>query len=253
MGSIFGNLFGTRAVGNTVCISRSAIDLISCPGKFGETDMAEQDEKLPEYLKGQSYDNDDNSGPEDVVWTGSNGELDPDGLVRKRGWEHRSPLYQVIRALIAGHQPGLSAHDLEGLTRRVSEQITGDVKPGNSDDDDSPLLMEIAYRYHAALYQQGKWPYGSVPLNPIVREVVVEHGKTYRGAKMPAEDSLVQSLVRKFKKDPDLWLSRATTDDPYYSPGRMDDIRSLKKALQLLEEAGLKADLHRIKPSSRPK
>lgn len=215
--------------------------------------MTEKEKELPEYLKGQSYDNDDNFGPEDVVWTGSDGELDPDGLVLEKGWEHRNPLYQVIRALIAGHQPNLLAQELESLTRRVCAQITGDAKSGISDDDDSPLLLEIGYRYHAALYEQDKRPSGSVPLKPIVREVVVEHGRTHRGAKMSAEDSLVETLVRKFKKDPDLWLSRATTDDPYYSPGRMDDIRSLKKALQLLGKAGVKADLQKIKPSSRPK
>ena len=218
--------------------------------------MAENKDEIPEYLKEIKARGplklDDRFGPEDVVWIGEDGELDPDELIAQEGREYRSPLFQVVRALVAGHQSKLPQHELEAKVRTVCDEIIGNSNPGRSDVDDGPLLLEIAHRYHETLHAAGKWPGGSVPVKPIVREVVLEHGKTHRQNRMPAEVSLVRTLVNKFNKDKDLWLSRATTEGRYYNPSRMHDINRLRTGLRMLADAGVSLDISQVGPTTRP-
>lgn len=222
----------------------------------GEPVLSEDDEEIPEYLKALEVRGkvvqEDNFGPEDVAWTGTDGTLDPDELIQQMGREHRTPLFQVVRAMIAGHQPGMRQHELEGLTRKVCDQISGQSRPGTTDVDDGPLLLEIAHRYHTALYDAGEWPTGIVPLQPIVRDVVSEFGNAHRKHRMPDTENLAKALGRKFKKEKDLWLSRATTEDPLYAPNRFNDLKLLINGLRLLAEAGVPLEIHQVRPTKRP-
>lgn len=214
------------------------------------------DDNIPEYLKALKEESltesHDNFGPEDVVWVGSDGDIDPDELVAIEGREFHTALFQVLRALVAGHQPDLSPEELARVTKVIQNKIVGKAKDGNSEYDDGPLLMEIAHRYHNELYQAGKWPSGTVPLKPIVRCVVQEFGQAHRGQKWPNEESLISKLSRNFKKDRDLWLSRVTTDDPYFAPERFEEVKTIRKALSLLARVGVLVDIEKIRATTRP-
>ncbi len=214
-------------------------------------------ENVPEYLKRLPPDTPrvgaGNFDHTDVVWGGKDGSLDPDDIIAGHGREYDAPLLQVLRALVAAHHTDLDERGVAVLTREICRKITGtSASKGRPIDDDSAMLMEIAYRYHEALYAEGQWPNGTVPLKPIVREVHKDFGAEHLDGRILDAESHIKILTRKFTKDRDIWLSRVTTDDRNYDPTRLQNIEKLKTGLCLLSEAGVRVDIEQVEPTTRP-
>lgn len=213
--------------------------------------------KTPEYLGGFTSEekrNEDNFDHTDVVWTGADGEVDPDELIAAQGREFRTPLFQVVLALVAGHQPDLLTHELAAKARKACGIIDGIAsKGGRPPENDGTLLMEIAYRYHEALYRTDAGPSGTVEIAPIVRAVVKDFGMETARSRYVSPDSLEEKLARDFRENKDLWLARVTTEDPYYSPARFSELKTLEAGLEALARAGVKVDPTKVAATTRPR
>ncbi|WP_157403894.1 hypothetical protein [Paracoccus sp. N5] len=191
----------------------------------------------------------DNFDHTDLVWTGINGSLDPDDFIEERGWDFRSPLEQILFALIAGYQRDAKCKELKDLVRKVSSLITGEKDRGNALKDDGALLLEIARRWHKEYFELGR---REPKLAPICRGVVTDYASEVRGAEYFDIENISKVLERKFKEDRDLWLVRATAGDGYYAPERMNGIDRIKFALTSLQDAGVAVDLERVRPTMPP-
>lgn len=221
--------------------------------------MPNEPEYLKTFKKPASAAAPDNFDHTDLVWTGASSfddsastadghehAVDPDALMASQGWDFRSPLQQVLTALVAGYRTTLDDYERHALVREIESKLLGGAKRGPPEKDDSALLLEIAFRYHAA-YVEG---HGALPaILPICQKVVEEYRKDL--GREGSDENLPKTLVRKFEKDPDLWLVRATAGDGYYAPGRMNQIHKLVAGLTLLQEAGVGLDLSRITRSKR--
>ena len=221
--------------------------------------MSNEPEYLKTFKKSESAAVPDNFDHTDLVWTGASSfddsastadddehTVDPDALMAHHGWDFRSPLQQVLTALVAGNRPTLDAHEQQTLVREIENKLLGSAKRGPPEKDDSALLLEVASRYHAAFVEgQGALP----ALLPICEKVVEEYRKDL--GREGSDENLPKTLVRKFEKHRDLWLARSTTGDGYYAPERMNQIHKLVAGLTLLQETGVGLDLSRISPSKR--
>lgn len=207
------------------------------------------DEKIPDYLKDATFDADNGQGNfdhTDILWRGEDGNLDPEQLISGYGWGGKSALFHLINALIAGHQSDLPPDQREAMAATVERSIVG-AKRGPPDKDDSSLLLEIAVRYHQAWFESG----GKKPaLMTICKEVVTEY--RMKLGREGSDDHLPKALAKKFKQNPDLWLSRATMADDYYAPGRRSTILMITQALTLLKKLGIHGDARVVTVPMRP-
>lgn len=88
-----------------------------------------EDDGIPDYLKklskGDPIISDDGFGPEDLVWTGRKGELDPDEIIDQRGQDPFNSLQLLLMALVRGHAPNASSQEVLSKTQKALTAITG--------------------------------------------------------------------------------------------------------------------------------
>lgn len=209
--------------------------------------MAEKDYEIPDWLRELPAEdpitNDDKFGPEDVVWTGEDSELDPVRVLAEHGRDPFPALGMVLRALILGQTPDASQRDVADRLRKALGAVTGRAQTGRPPVDDNDALLEVAWRYHVARYEAPRS--GAVELREIVSAVVDEMFSHVPRDRNIERDSYIQKLEDKFNSDRDLLLARATLDDDW---GRLDHVKKLKQAFNLLSQLGVQVDLSAIKP-----
>lgn len=208
------------------------------------------DEDIPDFMKELSKGDfkrpDDGFGPEDIVWAGQKGDLDPDELIAKHGQDPYNQLQLLVMALVRGHTPTARSQDILSRTQTAMTAITGE-KPrrGKIEVDYHSLLQEVAWRYFAAFYE-GNLNDADVALLPIVRVVLSEDAARIAAEHGIEVANLERILVRKFEAKKDLYLSRATLDDDW---DRVRSFSELKKAAELLAKAGIPIDQTGLKPT----
>lgn len=211
--------------------------------------MAE-DEEIPDYVKAQMENGPiarpDNFGPEDLVWTGFKGDLDPDEIVSERGQDPFDPLQLLLMALVRGQAPEASSHEIRSRTQKALTAITGEApRRGAIERNYHPMLLEIAWRYFEALYENNMNEKG-IELQPLVRDVLGDDRDAIAAENGINPDNLERNLVKKFAKTKDLYLSRATLDDDW---DRVRGFPDLNAAIESLAAAGIPINQTVLKPT----
>jgi hypothetical protein len=209
--------------------------------------MADEEE-IPEYIKEMQKDgpvkNNTNFGLEDIAWAG--GDSDVEELTSKFGQDPFSPLQMLLFALIKGNSPDVRPHEILTRTQKALTAITG--KPaskGKPKSDYHLLLLEIGWLYYAELFDNGLKDEG-IKLREIIRSVIHRNLAAIEKQKNVAPENLERVLERKFNKNKELYLARATTDNDW---GRMDGFSDLSKGLKLLAKAGISIDPNAVQPT----
>jgi hypothetical protein len=209
-----------------------------------------EDEEIPEYLKklskGGPIKPDGGFGPEDMAWTGSKGELDPDAIIDERGQDPFNTLQLLLMALVRGYSRDASSQEVLSRTQTALAAITGE-KPrrGAIERDYHALLQEVAWRYFVALVDNNMSD-GDIELQPIVREVLGADTEQIAAEHGVEPDNLPKILATKFNEAKDLYLSRATTDDDW---ARIRAFPELNAAIKSLVAAGIPIDQTALKPT----
>lgn len=183
--------------------------------------MAE--DEIPEYVKemtqsGRAAELNDNFDSSDVVWTGFDGELDPYEIMDEYGFEPETNLENLLAALIKGHAPEISDEELINSTTNAMAEIARSRKAtGRPEVNDNEIIKEVAWAYHDAFYELGisGGSNAKPKLRYIVRKVIEEYFPDTAKERSVELDSLCRLIERKFKKDLDIHLARATCDDDY--------------------------------------
>lgn len=208
--------------------------------------MAEDEEEVPEYLKelqeGGPTVAQDNFGPEDVVWTGEDGKLDPYEILDEHGFEPETNLENLLAAVTKGHNPGISDEDLRKRIARATKAISNSERAvGRPKTDDYAIIKEVAWAFHEASYMPNRagklseWP----SLRPIVGRVIEEQFPSVSKERNMELDNLCRVIERKFKKHMNVNLVRATCDDDY---DRFRENSKLRKVVDSMRELGIPAD-----------
>lgn len=209
----------------------------------------------PPYLPGrQAYPQ---VGIEDVNWLGPDGELDFADDLKLSGYEPESPLRLIIRAVIAADRdPNLAPTAWAGIALAREEAalaaLIGGPGPGRREADDYDLLLEVARKFLAAFWADDA-PRGSMikeklwepSLARIIKTVIPDDHPLIRQRGVDGPEGLRKLLERKFRKQKDLLLARASSD---FNDDRLGRHRKVKAALKALEELGIASD-----PSALPK
>lgn len=86
----------------------------------------EADPQPPEWLKMLPPDQwKNNFDHTDVIWTGASAKLDPDALIRAAQPPYTFELFQIIRAIIAGHRSELRDSEVNSLSHQICNKIVG--------------------------------------------------------------------------------------------------------------------------------
>lgn len=138
--------------------------------------MLDEEDGIPEYLeklmKSGPIKTEDGFGPEDIAWTGRQGELDPDGIIDEYSQDPFNLLQLLLMAPIRGHVPDASSQKVLSRTQKAHSAITGE-KPrrGAIERDYHDLLLEVAWRYFEALIANNMTDM-NIEIQPIVRSVL---------------------------------------------------------------------------------
>jgi hypothetical protein len=196
----------------------------------------QNDEDIPEYLKDFEHKpQSDGFGPEDIAWTGLDGSVDPENIIREQGHDPKTPLEVLLKALIMGHTPDADLDSAAGRLRTALGAITDGPRRGRPEQDDYDALMRIAWRYHVAVYETQ--PKRREPeLRPIVRNVVEAYFVDVPNQRNITLESYIEGLENKFIKEKDILLSRVTTDEDW---DRMDIAKRLHSVFSQLSELGI--------------
>jgi hypothetical protein len=91
-----------------------------------------------------------NIGPEDLIWTGDDGTLDPWKLLAERGWHPEPPLQVVCDAIIRGNTGSNGVSDQIRLETAVASLTGARRKRGHMGINDYDVLAAIGWRYFLA-------------------------------------------------------------------------------------------------------
>lgn len=206
----------------------------------------------PEYLSTLSNQKSgtEHLGPEDTVWLGSDFRIDPEtglgtggidasALIAEHGHDPDPVLHWILLAIIDAHpQKNHEKTRLDRLWKALSA-LTGETR--TKAIDDYSLLLEIAWQYHVACFEEGKFP----KLRPIVSRVVSKLPEGFLKERNIQKQSLIEMLEDKFREQKELLLVRATSDNNW---NRMDTARAVRGVLKELNKLGIKADSNAIAP-----
>jgi hypothetical protein len=187
-----------------------------------------------------------NISAEDLVWIGENGNLDPDELLKERGYEPEGPLRLILGAIIDAHVV------VGGPTRSkridsAEEALLGTPqKRGNDPHDDEDLLRELGRRYFKRWLEDRDH---EIEVAPIAREILAE---TKAAGRIPGHlvDGAFRRLQRKFAADRDRILARATAALKWDLPEFHHRVLTLLKELRAL---GVDCETQRIIQRIDPK
>ena len=195
--------------------------------------------RIPNHLRGPKRglktDSIGNITVEDLVWIGPNGEVDPDVILKKHGYDAVDPLTSVLKAIIKGN-PIEGKDDTERLEIALEALIGTRRKRGMDElNSDYELLVEIAHRFFRAFHQNN---HREPDLAPIIREVIAPiSGRDRR--KLADEVSVLRHLRGKFNMNKDLLLARVSSEQDW---NRHDFGRTVDTILQNLEALGTSID-----------
>jgi hypothetical protein len=183
---------------------------------------------------------------DDAAWVGDDGNLDPDDLLAKRGYEPEGALRLILGAIIDAHS------DVRGRTRskRIDSAETALLgvaqKLGNDPRDDEDLLRELGRRYLRRRLEDRNQ---EIEVGPIAREILAEAKAAGRIPDVFIKEAF-RRLQRKFASDRDRILARATVELKWDLPEFHNRILSILKELQAL---GVDCDTRRIVQRIDPK
>ena len=208
------------------------------------------DEDIPDFMKelskGDFNQPDNGFGPEDIVWAGQKGDLDPDELIAEHGQDPYNQLQLLLMALVRGHTPDASSKEVRSRTQKAFTAITGDKSPkGAIERDYHVVLLDIAWRYFEALYAN-HGDEAAIQIQPLVRKALGGNANKIAAENGVDPNNLEKILVNKFMAAKDLYLSRATLDDGW---DRVRSFSELKNAADWLAKAGIPIDQTGLKPT----
>lgn len=173
--------------------------------------------------------------PEDRVWTGDDGELDPGALLREHGWHPEAPLTAILLAII-------DAHPLpEGPTRAerlevATEALTGvRRKRGRDKSDDYDLLCVVARRYWAEWCKGERNPAVDTIARSAFNALPADDQRRQHATTLEAH---VKRIATEFRLHRDLLLARVTLEDDWNS---RDTARAVTQAVEALRALGIPA------------
>jgi hypothetical protein len=220
-------------------------------------------EEIPAFMKADSSGM-DKWGPDDLPWMGDKGDLDVEQLLAEPGYDPPSPLEYILLAVIDGNpvQPAPerkstkprkqspnkrdsgSRSTREGRLETALAALTGTIrrKRGMDEKDDYELLLQIAWKYHCLFWTNGNKP---AEIDPIVRACIEPLPSKDPRVQMAKTSSVVARLRKKFLKNKDLYLVRATEQR---NIERMDRLKDLEAILKRMEKLGIRLDLGALRP-----
>ncbi len=179
------------------------------------------DDAIPEYLRKMAKEGpiklQDSFGPEDLVWTGEDGQLDPEELIAEHGFEPETSLEVILMALVKGHSPDIEHDALLQRLKTAKAGIIGSVLSGRGEVDDHRILKEVAWEYFKRFHElrRSAGNRKKVKLAPVVRSVIETQFPELHKLRNIDPENLYKLIERKFKKDKDIILVRATLDDDW--------------------------------------
>ena len=191
----------------------------------------------------------ENMGPGDVVWVGDDGQLDPEEILKKHGYDPYTPLELLLLSIIDAHPDSstLPRSRSERLDEAISTLLGRPGRRGRDETDDNDILRRIAWRYHEQKFNERSDP----KLAPIIRECLMDTNKARKkdySRSIDAENSTVRRLADKFRREKDVLLTRVTSE---MDPDRMYAIHAVNETADRLEELGIKLDRNAIRARLR--
>ena len=205
--------------------------------------------EVPAFVKAHARRGTEDFGPDDLPWMGDKGDLDPDQLLKERGFDPLSALDYILLAIIDAHPPKPSPKCKTKVTRqaRLEEAraaLTGTLrrKRGMDEKDDYELLLRIGWQYHCLFWENGCSP---PEVDPIAKACVEDLPLEDPRRRMAETSSVVARLRRKFIKDKDFYISLATEQR---NINRMDRLIKLEGILVQMKDLGIAADRGVLSP-----
>ena len=169
-------------------------------------------------------------GPEDRIWTGDDGNLDPEALLREHGWHPETPLEAILRAMVDANSPPDDATKSARIEKALAALTGTKVRRGADQIEDYDLLTQIAHRYWEIWCSTGEAP-DIAPLARAALAALPADDSRLRGG---SEDSRTRRLVRKFDANRDLLLARLTLADAWNSRETATALRRVIEAIRSL-------------------
>lgn len=183
---------------------------------------------------------------EDIAWMGDDGKLDSDALLTDRGYDPLPELHYILLAIIdAVQEPAKSGASREVRLETALAALTGSMRGrrGMNKKDDYELLIQIAWEYQRRFWADDC---ASPEIDPIIREAVDRLSPGDPRRNMATVASVVTRLRRKFVRDKNLYIVRATEQ---MDPRRMDKLYAIHDILRRMQDLGIHVDLSVLRPS----
>jgi hypothetical protein len=176
---------------------------------------------------------------DDCAWLGEDGKLDPDELLKKRGYEPEGALRLILGAIIDAHVVVAGPTRSKRIDSAEATLLGAAQKRGNDPHDDEDLLRELGRRYFR------KWLEDRdhiIEVAPLAREILAE-AKASGIIPRDIVEGDYRRLQRKFVEDADRILARATAELRWNLPEFHNRILSILVDLRAL---GIPCDTRRI-------
>lgn len=183
----------------------------------------------------------------DAVWRGliigdSKDELvDPDEILARHGYFRETSLEQLVLRLIdaAGWK---DAADREKRLRKALAAITGKRMAGRQNYEEYYLLIGIARDFFRSYFDNGR---NEPELKPIIAAALANQKKKIKHG---SPQSQIDDLARKFNRNRDLLLVRATTG-PDWDP--LNREKRMRRVAEELAELGVPISVGYSAPVSK--
>ena len=167
---------------------------------------------------------------DDCAWLGEDGNLDPDDLLKKRGYEPEGPLRLILGAIIDAHSDSCGRTRAQRIDDAEAVLLGVKRKRGNDPRDDEDVLRELGRRYFRRWLED---PEHEIEVAPIAREILNEARVDSRSTEH-SDESAVRRLRRRFLAERDRILARGTTALKWSLPEFHDQLLTIVKELQVL-------------------
>lgn len=204
-------------------------------------------ELVPDYLRGrQKTTTIGNISAEDFVWTGENGNLEPDELLKERGYEPEGPLRLILGAIIDAHVVVSSPTRSKRIDSAEEALLGTPQKRGNDPHDDEDLLRELGRRYFRQWVGDKT---REIEVAPLAKEILAEAKSAGRIPDVIIKEAH-RRLQRKFVADRDRILACATAELKWDLP---EFHHRILRILEDMRALGVACDARRIIQRVDPK
>jgi hypothetical protein len=185
---------------------------------------------------------------DDCAWLGDDNNIDPDELLKERGYEMEGALRLILGAIIDAYPDSVGRTRAQRIDEAEDVLLGKAKKRGNDPHDDEDLLRELGRRYFRRWLED---PAHKIGVAPIAREILVEAKAAGRIPNVIVQEAF-RRLQRKFASDRDRILARATVEVKWDLPEFHDRILSILKELQALGvDCDTRSIVQRIDPEAR--